>query len=86
MIDATAFDDLAKRLGALLPPGVAEMKDNFEKNARATMQSALGSLDLVTREEFDVQSEVLARTVVRLEALERRVAALEPSDGRSGLG
>ena len=86
MIDATAFDDLARRLGALLPPGVAELKDDFEKNARAAMQSALGNLDLVTREEFDVQSDVLARAVARLDAMEARIAALEPmpeGDGES---
>lgn len=78
MIDATVFDDIAKRLSGLLPPGVAELKDDFEKNARAAVKSALGSLDLVTREEFDVQTAVLGRTRAKLEELEARVAALEP--------
>ena len=77
MIDATAFDDLARRLGALLPPGVAGLKDDFEKNAKAALQSALGNLDLVTREEFDVQSDVLSRTRERLTQLEERIATLE---------
>jgi len=89
MIDASAFDDLARRMSALLPPGVAGLKDDFEKNAKAALQGALGSLDLVTREEFDVQSAVLARTRGKLEALEARVAALEPGGGdkaESGTG
>jgi len=81
MIDASAFDDMARRLSALLPPGVAGLKDDFEKNARAALQSALGNLDLVSREEFDVQSAVLARTRSKLEALESRVTALEQGGG-----
>ena len=77
MVDARLFDDIASRLDSLLPPGARQVREDFAKNARATLQGALGELDLVTREEFDVQSAVLARTRERLEALERRVAALE---------
>ena len=80
MIDARVFDELAESLGKLLPPGVADMKSDFERNAKSAVQSALGNLDLVTREEFDVQAEVLQRTRARLEALEARVTALEASD------
>lgn len=77
MIDARVFDEIAESLGKLLPPGVAEMKGDFERNAKSAVQNALGNLDLVTREEFDVQTEVLRRTRVKLEALEARVQALE---------
>lgn len=77
MIDARVFDDLANTLGKLLPPGVAELKEDFEKNAKAAVQSALSNLDVVTREEFDVQSQVLQRTRSRLQALEERVAAMD---------
>lgn len=77
MLDASVFDDLSRRLGALLPPGLADAKADFERNARAAVQRALGNLDLVTREEFDVQTAVLARTRSRLEALEERLAVLE---------
>lgn len=77
MIDARVFDDLSKTLGKLLPPGVADVKDDFERNAKATMQSALGRLDLVTREEFDVQAEVLKNTRKQLKQLEERVRDLE---------
>ena len=91
MIDATVIDDLSRTLGKLLPPGLAELKGDFERNARAAVQGALADLDLVTREDFDVQAQVLQRTRQRLQALEARVAALEPaapgSDGTaSGSG
>jgi len=77
VIDATVFDDLTRTLGKLLPPGVAEMKSDFESNAKAAMQSALGNLDLVTREEFDVQRQVLEKTRQRLIDLEHRLNALD---------
>ena len=79
MIDARIFDDISRSLGKMLPPGVADMKDDFERNARAAMQSALGNLDLVTREEFDVQTEVLSNTRKQLKKLEARISALEPA-------
>ena len=80
MIDARVFDELAESLGKLLPPGVSDMKSDFERNAKSAVQSALGNLDLVTREEFDVQAEVLRRTRARLEELEARVQKLESSE------
>jgi BMFP domain-containing protein YqiC len=55
------------------------MKGDFEHNAKAALQSALGKLDLVTREEFDVQSEVLMNTRKQLKLLEERVQQLEAS-------
>jgi len=80
MVDARVFDELAESLGKLLPPGVADMKNDFERNAKSAVQSALGNLDLVTREEFDVQAEVLKRTRAKLVALEERIAALESGE------
>ncbi len=77
MIDARVFDELAQTLGKLLPPGVSDMKNDFEQNAKSAMQSALGKLDLVSREEFDVQAQVLITTREKLKALEARIAALE---------
>ncbi|MBI4754835.1 MAG: accessory factor UbiK family protein [Betaproteobacteria bacterium] len=68
------LDDLSARLSELLATSPAR---DIEKNARALMGSVFSRLDLVTREEFDVQSELLARTRARLEALEARVAQLE---------
>lgn len=80
MIDARVFDEIAESLGKLLPPGVSEMKSDFERNAKSAVQSALGNLDLVTREEFDVQAEVLRRTRARMDELEARLAVLESSE------
>ena len=84
MIDARVFDDISKSLGKLLPSGVADMKDDFERNAKSAMQSALGNLDLVSREEFDVQAAVLSKTRQQLKMLEARVSALEPPTQAGG--
>ena len=75
MINLQLVDDLARRLGALLPPGMAEARADLEKNFRAALQSGLQRLDLVTREEFEVQRAVLLRTREKLDALERAFAA-----------
>jgi len=83
MIDARVFDDLSKSLGKLLPPGVADLKDDFERNAKSAVQSALGNLDLVTREEFDVQTQVLRNARAQLKVLEARIEALESASGVS---
>ncbi|OGT22069.1 MAG: hypothetical protein A2V90_09840 [Gammaproteobacteria bacterium RBG_16_57_12] len=77
MIDTTFIDDIAKKLSGLVPPGVQELQQDMEKNIRAVLQSAFARLDLVTRDEFDVQTKVLLRTREMLEHLEKQVAALE---------
>lgn len=77
MIDINQLDDLARRLGALVPPGLREGREELQQNFKAVLQSGLARLDLVTREEFEVQRAVLARTREKLEALERTVAELE---------
>lgn len=71
------LDDLTDRLIELLPTGVRDMQDDVEKNVRAFMQSTFAKMNLVTREEFDVQSAVLARTREKLERLEKQLAELE---------
>ncbi len=77
MIDAKTLDDLAGRLAGSLPAGLQTMKSDMERGLRSNLEAALSRMDLVTREEFDVQSAVLARTREKLHALERRVAELE---------
>ena len=77
MFDPKAIDDIANRLAGAIPPGLNNLKEDLEKNFHAILQSALGKLDLVTREEFEVQKMVLAKTRTKLEDLEKRVAALE---------
>jgi BMFP domain-containing protein YqiC len=77
MIDPRVLDELSSRLSKLLPPGAAEVKADVERNLRASLQAALARMDLVTREEFAVQSAVLQYTREKLEELEAQVAALE---------
>ncbi|MCL7420094.1 MAG: accessory factor UbiK family protein [Methylobacter sp.] len=77
MFDPKAFDDIASRLAGAIPPGLNNLKEDLEKSFHAILQSALGKLDLVTREEFEVQKAVLAKTRSKLEELEKRVAAME---------
>ncbi len=77
MFDPKSIDDIAARLSNAVPPGLNNLKEDMEKNFRAILQSALGKLDLVTREEFEVQKGVLAKTRAKLEALELRVGELE---------
>jgi BMFP domain-containing protein YqiC len=68
------LDDLSAKVSELLATSPAQ---DIEKNIRALVSSALGRLDLVTREEFDVQAKLLARAREQLAALEARVAELE---------
>ena len=77
MIDLKAIDDLARRLSSLVPPGLRDARADLEQNMKATLQAGLGKLDLVTREEFDVQRAVLLRTREKLDALERTLEILE---------
>lgn len=86
MLDPKSLDEMARKLVQNLPPGVREFQQEIEKNMRATLQSTLSRLDLVTREEFDAQSKVLARTRAHLETLEARIAALEAAPKPSKAG
>ena len=79
MISATTIEELSQRLAAIVPPGIKDAREDLGKNFRAILQSGLGKLDLVTREEFDVQRCVLLRTREKIEQLERQLAALEDS-------
>lgn len=73
MLDPKLIDDLSKRLADNLPV----LQDDLRRNSATALRAALSRLDLVTREEFEVQQAVLARTREKLEALAARVAALE---------
>ena len=77
MIDLSHIDDLARRLGSLVPPGLREGREEMQENFKSVLQAGLSRLELVTREEFEVQRAVLLRTREKLEALERAVAALD---------
>jgi BMFP domain-containing protein YqiC len=71
------IDEIAKRLFAKVPQAARNIQADLEENFRAVLRASLSRLDLVTRDEFDVQTKVLERTRSRLEALEARVQELE---------
>ena len=79
MIDPKVFDDLAKKVAGSVPTGFQSLRDDLQKNLRSALESGLSRLDLVTREEFEVQQAVLARTREKLQQLEKQLAELEKS-------
>ena len=84
MLDPKQLDDLAQRLAGSMPRGLKVLQEDVGRSLRASLEATLARLDLVTREEFEIQTELLARTRQRLEALEARVAALEAAGGKAG--
>ena len=91
MIDLNLIDDLARRLSSLVPPGLRSessqaLRDELQQNFKSVLQGGLSKLDLVTREEFDVQRAVLLRTREKLEDLQRVVAELEVQLGNAPAG
>jgi len=80
MFDTKILDDLANRLVTILPSGALELHRDLEKNIRAVLASAFAKLDLVSREEFEVQKILLERTQERLLELERQIAVLTASN------
>ena len=76
-MDPKILDDISRRIAAALPPGVSTIKADLEKNIRAALDSVIGNMNLVSRQEFDVQQKVLERTRSKLEALEKQLAELE---------
>ena len=83
MLDPKILEDLSARLSAIVAASPAA---DIEKNARALLSGFFSKLDLVTREEFDVQTQVLQRTREKLKALEDRVAKLESGASHGGGG
>ena len=80
--DRPTLDELARKLADAVPGNIKSVGEDMERNFKSLLQSALARMDLVTREEFDVQMAVLARSREKLEALEARLAALE--ENRTG--
>jgi len=74
MFNSKFLDEISSKLSELTASGPAK---DFEKNARALLAQGFAKLDLVTREEFDVQVQLLSRALEKVAALEARVAALE---------
>lgn len=76
-INSSGLDDLARRLADSVPESLRAVGRDLESNFKAVLQSGLSKLDLVSRQEFDVQAALLARTQAKLAALEARLTTLE---------
>ncbi len=77
MMDPRILEQLIGRIADALPPEVGRLQDDMHRSLRAAIASALARMDLVTREEYEVQAAVLARAREKLDALEKQVASLE---------
>lgn len=76
MFESKQFDELTKKLFSILPSNLNNLEQDIQKKFKEILEIAFSRLDLVTREEFDVQRKVLARTREKLESLERQVSSL----------
>ncbi len=77
MLDPKKIEQVAHQIQNVLPQGIKDLGDDIDKKIRAILQSQLNKLDLVNREEFDVQTQVLLRTREKLARLEQRLNELE---------
>ncbi|GAA3548530.1 ubiquinone biosynthesis accessory factor UbiK [Zobellella aerophila] len=77
MLDPKKLEEIAKQIQSNLPSGLKNMGEEAEKRIRTVLQAQLGKLDMVTREEFDVQTKVLLRTREKLNEMEAKLALLE---------
>jgi BMFP domain-containing protein YqiC len=77
MINAKKIEEIAKQVTESIPPGLKNMANDFEDKAKSVLQSKLSQLDVVTREEFDVQTQVLIKTRTKIAELEAKLAELE---------
>ncbi len=76
-MDPTLIDDLVDKLSRLLPADLNAIQQDLRKNFRGVLQATFAKMDLITREEFDIQKNVLLRTRAKLDALEQQLQALE---------
>lgn len=78
-INDNRLDDLIRKTLAYLPEDITKTRQDIEKNLKSGLQASLARMDLVTREEFDTQAELLSRTRAALDALEKKLEELEQS-------
>ncbi len=81
MINAKKIEEIAKQVTDSIPPGLKNLASDFEDKTKTVLQRKLSQLDVVTREEFDVQTQVLIKTREKLSALEAKIAELETKLG-----
>lgn len=77
MIDKRLLDELADKFSSALPDGLKTLQSDLEHNLRAAAEAAFSKMNLVSREEFDVQAALLAKTQQRLKQLEQQILDLE---------
>ena len=77
MIDAKKIEEMARQIHNALPPGIKNLGEEVDKKVKQVLQSQLNKLDMVRREEFDVQTKVLLRTREKLAALEEKLVQIE---------
>ncbi|CAG73810.1 conserved hypothetical protein [Pectobacterium atrosepticum SCRI1043] len=77
MIDPKKIEQIARQVHESMPKGIRELGDDVEKKIRQVLQAQLTRLDLVNREEFDIQTQVLLRTREKIARLEQRLTELE---------
>lgn len=77
MLDAKKIEQVVRQIKNTLPQGIRDLGEDLDKKLRATLQSQLGKLDLVSREEFDIQTQVLLRTREKMAEMEKRIEKLE---------
>lgn len=77
MINAKKIEEIAKQVTDAIPPGLKNMANDLEDKTKTVLQRKLSQLDVVTREEFDVQTQVLIKTRAKLSELEAKMAELE---------
>jgi BMFP domain-containing protein YqiC len=77
MINAKKIEDIAKQVTEAIPPSLKNLANDLEDKTKTILQRKLSQLDVVSREEFDVQTQVLLKTREKLAALEASVAELE---------
>jgi len=77
MLDNQTINRLSDKINELLPPGMQQVKSDFDARLKTLLQQQLAQLEFVSREEFDIQARVLQRTRAKLEALEEKLSQLE---------
>lgn len=79
MFDPKMLDEVAQKLSSVLPGSLQSVQQDIEQNFKTVLQNAFAKMELVTREEFDVQTSVLSRTRSKVDALEKQLSELEVS-------
>ena len=84
MINPKKIEEIAKQIADAVPPGVKSMAEGAEEKVKQILQAQLSKLDVVSREEFDIQTQVLAKTRAKLDALEAKISAMEMAASDAG--